>query len=116
MRVQTRSEPNGAETPMTTTPDPAALLPAVLALVEEAGAAIMAVYATGHDVEYKADASPITRADRAAHDILSEGLVRLTPAIPVPSAASGVSSGWSIRSMARGSSSAAMASSRSTLR
>ena len=40
MRVQTRSEPNGAETHMTTTPDPAALLPAVLALVEEAGAAI----------------------------------------------------------------------------
>ena len=58
-------------------------LPAFLALVEEAGAAIMAVFATGLDVEYKADASPITRADRAADDILSEGLVRLTPAIPV---------------------------------
>ena len=60
--------------PMTTTPDLAALLAPVLALVEEASAAIMAVYATGHDVEYKADDSPITRADRAAHEILSEGL------------------------------------------
>jgi 3'(2'), 5'-bisphosphate nucleotidase len=97
MRVQNRSEPNGAETHMTTTPDPAALLPAVLALVEEAGAAIMAVYATGHDVEYKADASPITRADRAAHDILSEGLVRLTPAIPVLSEESEASHAYAVR-------------------
>src|SRR5688572_14455644 len=66
-----RAEPNGAIAPMTTTPDLAALLAPVLALVEEASAAIMAVYATGHDVEYKADDSPITRADRAAHEILS---------------------------------------------
>ena len=41
------------------------------------------MYASGHDVEYKADDSPITRADRAAHDILSAGLRRLTPEIPV---------------------------------
>jgi 3'(2'), 5'-bisphosphate nucleotidase len=68
---------------MTTTPAPADLLPAVLSLVEEAGAAVMAVYATTHGVEYKADESPITRADRAAHDILSRGLSRLTPSIPV---------------------------------
>ena len=59
--------------PMTTTPNLAALLAPVLALVEEASAAIMAVYATGHDVEYKADDSPITRADRAAQ--LPRGLV-----------------------------------------
>jgi 3'(2'), 5'-bisphosphate nucleotidase len=68
---------------MTTTPAPADLLPGVLTLVEEAGAAIMAVYATGHGVEYKADDSPITRADRTAHEILSRGLVRLAPEIPV---------------------------------
>jgi 3'(2'), 5'-bisphosphate nucleotidase len=101
MRVQTRSGPNGAEKHMTTTADPAALLPAVLALVEEAGAAIMAVYATRHDVEYKADASPITRADRAAHDILSEGLVRLTPAIPVLSEESEASHAYAVRSQWR---------------
>jgi 3'(2'), 5'-bisphosphate nucleotidase len=68
---------------MTTTLVPADLLPAVLGLVEEAGAAIMAVYATAHGVEYKADDSPITRADHAAHDILSRGLQKLTPSIPV---------------------------------
>ncbi len=59
---------------MTDTPAPADLLPGVLKLVEEAAAAIMAVYATSHDVEYKADDSPLTRADRAAHDILCAGL------------------------------------------
>jgi 3'(2'), 5'-bisphosphate nucleotidase len=68
---------------MTNTPAPADLLSTVLALVEEAGAAIMAVYATAHGVEYKADDSPITRADRAAHDILNHGLQKLTPWIPV---------------------------------
>ena len=100
-----RADPVRAEwsrdAPMTTTPDPAALLPAVLALVEEAGAAIMAVYATGHDVEYKADDSPITRADRAAHEILSEGLARLAPAIPVLSEESEASHAYAVRSQWR---------------
>jgi 3'(2'), 5'-bisphosphate nucleotidase len=78
-----------------------ALLPAVRALVAEAGVAILEVYATGHDVEYKADDSPITRADRAAHEILCAGLQRLTPAIPVLSEestdnhAAAVRHGWS---------------------
>ncbi len=65
------------------TRDPASLLPEVLRLVDAAGTAILEVYASGHDVEYKADDSPITRADRAAHDILSAGLRQLTPDIPV---------------------------------
>jgi 3'(2'), 5'-bisphosphate nucleotidase len=86
---------------MTDTAEPAALLPAVLALVEEAGAAIMAVYATAHDVQYKADDSPITRADRAAHDILSQGLERLTPAIPVLSEESEASHAHAVRSQWR---------------
>jgi 3'(2'), 5'-bisphosphate nucleotidase len=87
--------------PMTTTPDLAALLAPVLALVEEASAAIMAVYATGHDVEYKADDSPITRADRAAHELLSEGLARLAPAIPVLSEESEASHAYGVRSQWR---------------
>ena len=83
---------------MTTTPDPSALLPPVLALVSEAGAAIMAVYATSHDVEYKADDSPITRADRAAHEILSDGLARLVPPVPVLSEESEASHAYGVRS------------------
>ncbi len=80
-----------------TTPAPAELLPAVLKLVEEAGAAIMAVYATSHDVEYKADDSPITRADRAAHEILSIGLTTLAPAIPVLSEESEAAHAYAVR-------------------
>jgi 3'(2'), 5'-bisphosphate nucleotidase len=59
------------------------LLPAVLDAVSAASTAILEVYATGHDVEYKADESPITRADRAAHEILAARLARITPTIPV---------------------------------
>jgi len=65
------------------TRDPESLLSGVLDLVAAAGTAILEVYATSHAVEYKADDSPITRADRAAHEILSAGLRRLTPEIPV---------------------------------
>jgi len=66
-----------------TRPQPADLLPAVLEAVAAASTAIMEVYASSHDVEYKSDESPITRADRAAHEILAARLARITPAIPV---------------------------------
>ncbi|QNH20376.1 3'(2'),5'-bisphosphate nucleotidase [Xanthomonas sp. GW] len=55
----------------------------VIAIAIDAAAAIMAVYATGFEVEHKADASPLTQADLAAHRIIVEGLERLTPDLPV---------------------------------
>ncbi len=61
----------------------AALLDPVLALVRQAGAAIMRVYAGAAEVEYKKDDSPITAADRAAHAILGPGLAALRPGVPV---------------------------------
>ena len=61
----------------------AALLPQVLDAVAAAGTAILEVYATAHDVEYKADDSPLTRADRAAHDILAARLGALQPPVPL---------------------------------
>ena len=61
----------------------AALLPQVLDAVAAASTAILEVYATSHDVEYKADDSPLTRADRAAHEILAERLAAVTPAVPM---------------------------------
>jgi len=64
---------------------PAALLPEVLDAVAAAGAAILEVYATAHDVEYKADDSPLTRADRAAHEILAARRAAITPQRPVRS-------------------------------
>jgi 3'(2'), 5'-bisphosphate nucleotidase len=63
--------------------DPALLLPRVLQIVAAAGAAILEVYAADHGVELKADDSPLTRADSAAHAILSAGLRQLTPDVPV---------------------------------
>ena len=52
---------------------------AVLVIAREAGDAIMAVYEQGFDVTRKADDSPLTAADLAAHRVITEGLRRLMP-------------------------------------
>lgn len=59
------------------------LLPAVVELVRQAGAAILPYWRTGVAVDAKADASPVTAADMAAHHILNDGLLALDPSIPV---------------------------------
>ena len=53
------------------------------ALARQAGAAIMDVYQRDHQVEIKADASPLTVADRLSHEVIVAGLKTLTPDIPV---------------------------------
>lgn len=61
------------------------MLDAICQLAREAGDAIMQVY-DGHqpmDVTSKTDDSPVTAADIAAHEVIVQGLVALTPAIPV---------------------------------
>lgn len=56
----------------------------VLDVVHEAEAAIMEIYDAGTaEVTTKADNTPVTQADIAAHTILSEGLARLFPDIPI---------------------------------
>ncbi len=55
----------------------------VIELVREAGRAIMHVYASDFAVEHKDDRSPLTAADRAAHDVLDAGLITLPGALPV---------------------------------
>lgn len=60
-----------------------ALLDAVRGLAREAGAAIMPIYQSEFAVETKADASPVTAADRAAEAVILAGLRRLTPDLPV---------------------------------
>ena len=61
-----------------------ALLPGVLAVARAAGQAIAQVYArTDLGIETKADQSPLTAADRAAHEVIAAGLARLAPAIPL---------------------------------
>ncbi len=59
------------------------LLDAVRAIAEDAGAAIMAVYEQEFAVEHKADASPVTEADIAANQLISDRLGALEPAWPV---------------------------------
>ncbi len=48
-----------------------------------AGAALMRHWRTDLRVEEKADGSPVTVADRAAHDLLAEALHRLAPGVPL---------------------------------
>lgn len=67
------------------------LLP-LLGLIKEAGLAIMAIYKpykAGDNLDVgaitKADASPLTAADLAAHQVIKAGLLSLTPDIPVVS-------------------------------
>jgi 3'(2'), 5'-bisphosphate nucleotidase len=73
------------------------LLPPVLDAVAAAGTAILEVYASGHGVEYKADESPITRADRAAHEILSERLAAIAAGVHVLSEESDASHPYAVR-------------------
>jgi 3'(2'), 5'-bisphosphate nucleotidase len=59
------------------------LLQSVRGIAVRAGTAIMAVYETPFSVERKADDSPLTAADRAAHDVIRAELAALDPRLPV---------------------------------
>jgi 3'(2'), 5'-bisphosphate nucleotidase len=63
----------------------ATLLGAVEGLARRAGAAILATRVDSADVERKDDGSPVTRADRAADEVLVSGLRALAPGICVVS-------------------------------
>jgi 3'(2'), 5'-bisphosphate nucleotidase len=56
---------------------------AIVTLAQAAGVAIMQVYAQDFAVDTKADDSPLTAADLAAHRLIVAGLTALTPQIPV---------------------------------
>lgn len=64
---------------MTQTPSSAP----VLQLARQAGQAILDVYDHEFEVSHKADQSPLTAADLAAHHTIVAGLALLTPDIPV---------------------------------
>ncbi|HET7649646.1 MAG TPA: 3'(2'),5'-bisphosphate nucleotidase CysQ [Gammaproteobacteria bacterium] len=59
------------------------LLGPVLDIARDAGDRILAIYGTGFTVTTKADKSPVTEADMAAHEAIVAGLERITPDIPV---------------------------------
>ena len=60
-----------------------ALLDEVTAIAEDAGRAIMTIYARDFSVEEKADKSPLTEADQAAHDLIGERLAPLLGGVPI---------------------------------
>lgn len=71
-----------------------ALVPELLDVARMAGQVIMAIYdaadlrsarPTDLQVSYKADASPLTKADLAAHQVIHAGLTNLAPGVPVVS-------------------------------
>ena len=59
-------------------------------IAESAGREILSIYAGHFDVETKADDSPLTAADRAAHTLINRALETLTPDIPVLSEEGGL--------------------------
>jgi 3'(2'), 5'-bisphosphate nucleotidase len=72
------------------------LLEEILILARKAGQAIMGIYEKDFNVEYKADESPVTDADLAAHKVIVNGLKQLTPDIPILSEESADIS-WDVR-------------------
>ena len=58
---------------------------AAIALTIKAGNAIMDIYEGGGSIEVmtKDDASPLTKADLAAHEIIVDGLQKIEPEIPI---------------------------------
>ncbi|WP_350335101.1 3'(2'),5'-bisphosphate nucleotidase CysQ [Coralliovum pocilloporae] len=61
------------------------LLSPLHAVVREAGARIMEVYAEGADASFKSDGSPVTVADQAAEAVILKALSEIAPDIPVVS-------------------------------
>ncbi len=59
------------------------LLGPLLDIAAEAGDHILKIYTTDFTVNLKADQSPVTAADMAAHAVIAQGLQRLTPDLPV---------------------------------
>lgn len=55
----------------------------IIHIAKQAGDAIMRIYQKDFAVEFKGDQSPLTEADKAAHDIIVAGLEQLALAIPI---------------------------------
>lgn len=70
-----------------------ALLAGLSTLVSQAGRAILEIARSALAVAEKADRSPVTAADRAAQDVILDGLARLLPGVPVVSEESEANAG-----------------------
>jgi 3'(2'), 5'-bisphosphate nucleotidase len=68
----------------------ARLLESLIALARDAQIEIMRVYARPFETQLKADQSPLTEADLASHRVLTAGLSRLEPHLPIVSEEGGL--------------------------
>ncbi len=71
----------------------------VVAIAQRAGRVILDIYDAGFDVYTKTDGSPLTTADRNAHELIVAALTKLDPRLPVLSeesaeVAHSVRAGW----------------------
>lgn len=78
---------------------PHPLMAPVIELALKAGEAILPFWRANVQVNHKADESPVTAADMAAHDVIVAGLAALAPDIPILSEedadiAQSVRAGW----------------------
>ncbi|AUM67765.1 3'(2'),5'-bisphosphate nucleotidase CysQ [Pseudomonas fluorescens] len=78
---------------------PHPLMAPVVELALKAGEAILPFWRANVQVNHKADESPVTAADMAAHDVIVAGLLALSPDIPILSEedadiAQSVRAGW----------------------
>jgi len=59
------------------------IIQSVIEITKQAGLVIMDVYKTDFDIQIKNDKSPVTEADTRANDIITAGLLKIAPDIPV---------------------------------
>ena len=59
------------------------IIQSVIGITKKAGAVIMDVYKTNFNIHIKNDKSPVTEADTGANDIITAGLLKIAPDIPI---------------------------------
>ena len=58
----------------------------IIKILLKAHNAILEIYeSSNYDIDIKSDSSPLTKADLTAHNIIIDGLKKITPEIPVVS-------------------------------
>ena len=60
-----------------------ALLPKLISLTSVTGETIMSLQNESTDFTVKSDSTPLTQADNASHNLITDALENITPGIPI---------------------------------
>ncbi|MEO1944515.1 MAG: 3'(2'),5'-bisphosphate nucleotidase, partial [Candidatus Thioglobus sp.] len=60
-----------------------ALIPELISLTRQAGDSIMTLYKSQISFDIKADKTPLTVVDKMSHNLITDGLNKLTPNIEI---------------------------------